>query len=87
MDKTMCQRLDKVHRRKPEHHWHCVNMLQLTIHTVHFQSSLQHWLIQGHTMRAHGEDAARTYNGILGQSPHWGPGAESLVRESGRKAP
>jgi len=30
---------------------------------------------------------ARAYNGGLGQSPQWGPGAEPLVRGSGGKAP
>ena len=35
----------------------------------------------------HGERGARAYNGGLGASPQWGPGAKPLVRGSGGRSP
>ena len=42
---------------------------------------------RGAWARGHGERRARAYNGGLGRSTHWGPGAEPLVRGSGAKPP
>jgi len=53
--------------------------LTTTQFLTHVQRRNQEFYLGGGA-EVHGERGARGYNGGLGQSPQWGPGAEPLVR-------